>query len=134
MPGLPHLQCLPVKLGWEISGEEPRISNTCRCSWRSIACACVHLGCIVHTWCHYYKMVATAVGNRISNTWRVSSYMVGVQHLSTNRYVPLVSCDSVSFTSITTASSSLQWIQLSLLSTFRLESELSQLWSLESGL
>ena len=53
--GFSHIQYLLRNGGGEMPGEEARISNVHRCSWRSKIRACVHLGFIVHTLCHYYR-------------------------------------------------------------------------------
>ena len=63
---------------------------------------CGHLGSyvvafIVHTLCRYSGVVATAVGNKFSLQaigLKACKSRVRVQQLSTNKYIPLVSCDS----------------------------------------
>ena len=60
---------------------------------------------IVHTLCHYCEMVATAAGNKVSKYLEVAwkSCQVEdegeIQHLGTNKYIPLVSCISNLFKS-----------------------------------
>ena len=55
---------------------------------------------IVHTLCHYCEMVATAAGNKVSKYLEAACEDEGeIQHLGTNKYIPLVSCISNLFKS-----------------------------------
>ena len=53
---------------------------------------------IVHTLCHYCEMVATGGGNKVSKylevAWKIELQVEDegeIQHLGTNKYIPLVS-------------------------------------------
>ena len=48
------------------------MSNVCRCLWSNKTWVCANLEFIVHTLCHYYEMVATATGNKVSKHLEVA--------------------------------------------------------------
>ena len=70
------------------------------------------VGFIVHTLCRYSGVAATAVGNKFSLQaigLKSCKSRVRVQQLSTNKYIPLVSCDST-FRHCLLKCMSIQWI------------------------
>ena len=115
-------------------GEEARVSNLRQCSWSNIVWLCAHLGFVVHTLYHYCEMVRSyrcrkqglqAFGGGLKG-WK----LMMVQH----KYIPVVFLRLQLVYSLTLSPQvsieEICWVHTAL----AVESEFSQLWSMESGL
>ena len=62
-----------------------------RCSWRGITQACVHLGCINCIQCHCCGTIYSYCCRQQHQDLESCKLWMGIQHVSTNRNIPLVS-------------------------------------------